>query len=519
MIEIATHFFNKLSHTIVALYALTLSIVAIGTAFALHQNWSIRIEATQVNLVRNANIGNLLIESALLEASDTLRRTRRQLELAFIKGMPSSAEIHQLLMASSHASEHYQSGLPYRLMFYVDSRGLVYASSDSYLSRPIDMSDRSYYTDLLNNFNKTDSMGPLIKSRNKGQWVFHTSIPVHDAHGEFAGVLVQEIGVASIAADLSRATEIQGFEQMMTHHPGSAMLFVYPLPEGEQALAHLAYAIDHPGRTSTRKEGSSTWVGNESSHSESLLIGFAKSTLMGLTTYVTVPIEQVRKKFLEDNLLLMGYSLVGALFITAYFSYLYRMSQQLTKAQISSQHDALTHLHNRRALDEQLPILLRESMRQKTPLTVLFIDIDHFRVFNERYGHESGDVALQAVAQALASVCQRPLDFICRWGGEEFVAVLPNTNAIAALKLAQDMLTATRALQLSVPHHTPPRISVSIGHITHTVTHSTLDDDLVGAADRAMLQAKHQGRNQSVVANSASHTLNGRITFHTQSHA
>jgi diguanylate cyclase (GGDEF)-like protein len=248
-------------------------------------------------------------------------------------------------------------------------------------------------------------------------------------------------------------------------------------------------------------------------------MGYAQSTLLELTTYVTVPMQQVWQKFVEDNLILMGYSLVGAFFISAFFLYLYRMSQQLTEAQISSQHDALTRLHNRRALDEQLPQLLRESMREQTPLTVLFIDIDHFRIFNELYGHESGDVALQAVALALTSVCQRPLDFICRWGGEEFVAVLPNTNATAALKLAQDMLTATRTLQLSVPHQAPPHISVSIGHITHTVTRSTLEDDLVGAADRAMLQAKHQGRNQSVVASLASPTHNERITFHTQRHA
>jgi len=519
MIEKATHFFNKLSHTIVALYALTLSIVTIGTAFALHQNWSIRIEATQVNLVRNANIGNVLIESALLEASNTLRSTRRQLELAFLQGQPSTADIHQLLKASSQASEVYQSGRPNGLMFYVDPSGLVYARSDSYLSRPIDVSDRFYYTDLLNNFNKTATVGPLLRARIAGPWVFHTSIPIHDSHGKFAGVLVQEIGTAAIAADLSRATETQGFEQMMTHYPGSAVSFIYPLPEGEQALANLASAIDHAALPSTRKEGASAWTRTPDSHRESLLMGYAQSTLLGLTTYVTVPMQQVWQKFLQDNVILMIYSLCGALFISTYFLYLYRMSQQLAEAQISSQHDALTRLHNRRALDEQLPKLLRESMREQTPLTVLFIDIDHFRIFNERYGHESGDVALQAVAQALASVCQRPLDFICRWGGEEFVAVLPNTNATAALKLAQDMLTATRTLQLSVPHQAPPHISVSIGHITHTVTRSTLEDDLVGAADRAMLQAKHQGRNQSVVASLASPTHNVRITFNTQSHA
>jgi len=517
MIEIATHFFKKISHTIVALYAVTLSVLAIGTAFALHQNWSVRLQATQVNLVRNANIGNVLIEDALLNAIKTLRNTRSQLELAFLKGPLSNPEIHQLLMTSSRASEVDMSSYRLGLMFYVDSRGLVYALSDSYLSRPIDMSDRFYYTDLLANFNKVSTVGPLVKARTTGQWVFHMAVPVHDAHGKFAGVLVQQLLATNIAADLTRATDITGFEQMMTRFPGSTVSFVYPPPESEQASAHLASVIDQATRATTRKEGASTWIRSEGNHTETLLMGYAQSTLMGLTSYVTVSMHRVWQDFLQDNLLLMCYALIGALFVSAFFFYLYCLSYQLATAQIRSQHDVLTGLHNRRALDEQLPLLLRESMRQKTPVTVLFIDIDHFRIFNERYGHESGDVALQAVAHALARVCQRPLDFICRWGGEEFVAVLPNTNAAAARKLAQDMLDAVRNLQLSVPHEMPPQLTVSVGHITHTVTHHTLQEDLVGAADRAMLQAKHDGRNRSVRAYSSIHQLDTRMTCHASS--
>jgi diguanylate cyclase (GGDEF)-like protein len=182
------------------------------------------------------------------------------------------------------------------------------------------------------------------------------------------------------------------------------------------------------------------------------------------------------------------------------FFYLYKLSHQLINAQTDSRQDTLTHLYNRRALDEQLPLLLRQSQREQSPLSVLFIDIDHFRLLNERYGHESGDVALQAVAKALASVCQRPRDFICRWGGEEFVAVLPHTDVQAAEELAQRMLQTVRDLHLQVAGHSPPKLTVSIGHISTTVTPRNQDKDLIGAADQAMLLAKHRGRNQSVMA-------------------
>jgi diguanylate cyclase (GGDEF)-like protein len=219
--------------------------------------------------------------------------------------------------------------------------------------------------------------------------------------------------------------------------------------------------------------------------------------------YVNATTATVWPSFLKDNLFLLAYACAGVSVISAMFFYLYQLSHQLINAQTDSRHDTLTGLLNRRALDEQLPLLLRQSQREQSTLTVLFIDIDHFRLFNERYGHESGDVALQAVAKALASVCQRPRDFICRWGGEEFVAVLPQTDAQAAEELAQRMLQAIRDVRLHVAGHSPRQITVSIGRISTTISPHTHNEDLIGAADQAMLQAKHRGRNQSVMATTA----------------
>jgi len=219
--------------------------------------------------------------------------------------------------------------------------------------------------------------------------------------------------------------------------------------------------------------------------------------------YLNATTMKVSPSFLKGNLFLLAYACAGVSVVSAMFFYLYRLSHQLINAQTDSRHDALTGLHNRRALNEQLPLLLRQSLREQSPLTVLFIDIDHFRRFNERYGHERGDVALQAVANALARVCQRPRDFICRWGGEEFVAVLPQTDVQAAEELAQRMLQGIRDVRLQVADHSRPQITVSIGHISTTITPRNQDKDLIGAADQAMLQAKHRGRNQSVMATTA----------------
>ncbi len=492
MIDTAKQKHKRLGHSVVALYLLTLAVVLIGTAFALYQNWEIRLKATQVDLIRNANISNLLVESALLSASKTLRSTRSQIELAFLKGNRSNEDIHLILMNATRTNDAYSKSFELGLLFFVDEKGLVYALSDRYLSQPIDMSAQYFFKDLLNNFYKRSTVGPLIEAITTRQLVFHMSVPIHDATGKFSGVLAQQILASSIGADLNRSTDSRSFERLMTFYAGNDASFIFPLPDDMQFNSMT---------TNTNTSSSIKPITQRSQISEETrYLGSAVSTLLALTSQVEIPKSRVRQEFLKDNSLLLAYALSGAVFVSIIFFYLYRLTQRLFIAQTSSMHDTLTGLRNRRSLDEQLPLLLRESMREKEPLTVLFIDIDHFRIFNDQYGHESGDVALQAVANTLLRICQRPLDFICRWGGEEFVAVLPHTNEKAAAKLAQDMLQAMRALQLHVANHAAPKLTISIGHISRTITIETLDEDLVDAADQAMLQAKHLGRNQSFMA-------------------
>lgn len=191
-------------------------------------------------------------------------------------------------------------------------------------------------------------------------------------------------------------------------------------------------------------------------------------------------------------------ALIGILFSTAIFYYLFALSKKLSTAQMASLHDPLTRLHNRRALDEVLPNLLRDAMRSQQPISVLFIDIDHFRYFNDNYGHESGDVALQVVAQTMSALVRRPLDFVCRWGGEEFVVVLPHTNTDGAMQVADNILNAVRKIELQCANGERPKLTVSIGHVTSLTNTNLLQEDLIDQADKAMLLAKSQGRNRRV---------------------
>jgi diguanylate cyclase (GGDEF)-like protein len=162
-----------------------------------------------------------------------------------------------------------------------------------------------------------------------------------------------------------------------------------------------------------------------------------------------------------------------------------------------SYQDALTGVANRRALDEALDIEWRRGIRSKRPLSFVLLDIDHFKGFNDTYGHPAGDRALASVAAALASVVQRAGDRIARYGGEEFAALLPETDRPGAEAIAERMRAAVEALGIPNTAAESGKLTVSVGHSTVRAADDGTREALVAAADRGLYQAKGKGRNRA----------------------
>ncbi|MEB3830985.1 diguanylate cyclase domain-containing protein [Phormidium sp. CCY1219] len=162
--------------------------------------------------------------------------------------------------------------------------------------------------------------------------------------------------------------------------------------------------------------------------------------------------------------------------------------------------DGLTQVANRRGFDETLNREWRRMAREKAPLSLILCDIDFFKLYNDTYGHQAGDECLQRVAATLKSCVKRPADLVARYGGEEFAIILPRTEAAGALELAQEIRHHVR--QLQVPHaQSPisPYVSLSLG-VAHTIPRSgTLPNVLLAAADRALYDAKNQGRDRAAL--------------------
>ena len=163
-----------------------------------------------------------------------------------------------------------------------------------------------------------------------------------------------------------------------------------------------------------------------------------------------------------------------------------------------SQEDPLTGIGNRRQFDTVIATHYRKSLREQRPLTLLLIDVDFFKLYNDNYGHQAGDVCLQAIASALHDCASRPGDIAVRYGGEEFAMVLPDTPYKGLHTVAHNIHEALAAL--GIPHKGSPtgQITVSIGGATLIPHDGTEIATLIREADRALYQAKESGRNKLV---------------------
>ncbi|HEX6927966.1 MAG TPA: diguanylate cyclase [Gammaproteobacteria bacterium] len=156
--------------------------------------------------------------------------------------------------------------------------------------------------------------------------------------------------------------------------------------------------------------------------------------------------------------------------------------------------DSLTHLYNRRYLDEILQREMHRAGRQEIPLSVLIFDIDHFKRFNDTYGHDGGDRLLEVIGDTLLDF-YRTEDTAFRIGGEEFAVLLPGTSLDDALVRADELRQAIRKLKITHGNIVLPSVTVSIGVASHP-EHGKTPDDLIKAADTALYRAKENGRNQ-----------------------
>lgn len=240
------------------------------------------------------------------------------------------------------------------------------------------------------------------------------------------------------------------------------------------------------------------------------LVASLKGMVIGLSAFTSAHFSDASIDF---GLIFLGqYLLVGCVclfvsfikedrdrvsFLQARLLHIEKMEINRLASELASQvsRDSLTGLFNRRHMEEVLNSEWNRARRNRSSLSMLMIDVDHFKQFNDLYGHPTGDQCLQEIARVLAKVAQRPADIAVRFGGEEFVVLLPDTNLEGAMELARRLVHLVD--EAAIPHQassTANWVTVSVG-VASCAPHDLLRArDLLEAADKALYTAKHRGR-------------------------
>ncbi len=382
----------------------------------------------------------------------------------------------------------------------LDAEGNVIADSSTLQPTPRNFANRDYFQAHAKN-----PQAGLFISRpfrihcNCDQvWRMAFSRRVSGPNGEFAGVAVATMRLAYFDQLFNTLTIGNGSSVNLLNNKG-ILLAQQPLLERDMIDKDLS---ERPNFKRMLREGSGSFQAISAISGQERLYTFTTVGELPLIVVVALSSQDVFAPWKRAAWLTSGATgilCIGLLWLTwmlrRELRRRYRAERVLSELAAT---DALTGLANRRVLDERLRLEWDRAQRSTEPLTVLMIDVDHFKAFNDRHGHQGGDEALRMVAQVIGTNIRRPADLAARYGGEEFAVVLPVTDAKGAMVIAEHIRSGVEHLPRVAGSERP--ITVSIGMSTWDKRSRMSLEALLLSADQALYEAKHTGRNRIVDA-------------------
>jgi diguanylate cyclase (GGDEF)-like protein len=376
--------------------------------------------------------------------------------------------------------------------YVIDEHGLLKATQQGSINRAVKFDDRDYFIAHQRNSNAGLFVSHPFRSRlREHELSFALSRRIDARDGSFAGVALLAVRIAYLQRLLDKVN---------TGRNGTAFILL----EDGTVLARKPYAeniigIDvdqYPQYKIVHTGSAGSYIAESPVDNVRRIYSYAHVPDAPLVVIVAPALDDVLAPWRKRSAIAGGLTLMlGAVLVlvcwTLAFTLRDKMRAQTRLAELAAT-DPLTRLSNRRALDRHLDEEWRRARRNGALLSVLFIDIDHFKRFNDTYGHAAGDEVLAAVADCIASVARRSIDAAARYGGEEFAVVLPDTASYAAASAAEKIrrvVEATRVGQL-------PNVTVSVGCATGRPADGRYAPELVAAADAQLYEAKEAGRNQ-----------------------
>jgi diguanylate cyclase (GGDEF)-like protein len=404
-----------------------------------------------------------------------------------------SAEIRHLVLFDRSAAAPYKGDI-----LLLDANGEVIADSSLLAPKAGNFADRDYFQAQR----KKPDIGLYISRPFTArcvcddQWRIAFSRRISGPDGRFLGVAVASMRL-SYFHQLFSSLNIGNNSTINLINQQGILLAQYPMLELDMIDKDLS---QRPNVARMLKERDGSFRGVSSVDHQERLYTFSSVGDLPLIVAVALSTDDIFAQWKRAALLISlatGVLCIGLLWLS------WMLSKELRRRHRAEQvlselaaTDALTGLANRRTLDQRLRQEWDRAQRSTEPLTLLMIDVDHFKAFNDRHGHHGGDAALRTVAQVIEDNIRRPADLAARYGGEEFAVVLPHTDAKGAWLIAEHIRSSVEHLPRVAGAERP--ITVSIGMSTWDKRSRMSLEALLLSADQALYEAKHSGRNRIV---------------------
>lgn len=408
-----------------------------------------------------------------------------------------SPQIRHLVLFDRSTTARYKGDI-----LLLDKHGDVLADSSLIEPKPANFADRDYF--IAHTFNRDTGMfisrpfKPRCDCDENDQWRISFSRRISSSTGEFLGVAVASMRLAYFD-QLFNSLDIGIDNTLAIINDDGILLAQKPFLQDNSIGKSFS---GRPNVERMLREGSGSFDGVSSVDKQQRLYTFSKVGNLPLTVIVALSSDEVFATWRRTAIVISGATgilCIALLWLTwllcRELRLRYTAEQEL--AQLAAT-DPLTEVANRRTLDQTLRHEWFRAQRSGKPMSVLMIDADHFKAFNDRHGHQGGDEALRALAAVIRANVHRPADLVARYGGEEFSVILAETDSKGARQIAERIRADVEQLPLVGGDESP--MTVSIGISTWSTSTDISLEQLLFAADKALYQAKERGRNRVVVA-------------------
>ncbi|POA36789.1 sensor domain-containing diguanylate cyclase [Pseudomonas sp. GW456-12-1-14-TSB6] len=408
------------------------------------------------------------------------------------------ARIHKLLIQQSKIMPQLHG------LFIYGPDGQWIVTDKEVTPETANNADRDYFQYHRTHEDRHVRIGQVVESRSTHDLIIPISRRLNNPDGSFAGVLLGTVKVSYFVDyygdfridDKGALVLAMRDGTILVRRPfiasvvgkslANSEIFKTYLPNANQGIVQIRAVVDDTER----------------------LYGYRALTTYPLVVEAGLSRDSIIAPWRQD-LLKNGFVLVFLILVLACFGLivLSQLRQRMAmEREIRSAHktmrdmaltDSLTGLGNRRRLDAALTDEIRLARRQGSPLSLIMLDVDYFKRYNDQYGHAAGDDCLIAVGDGIRKAVKRPSDLAVRYGGEEFTVLLPNTDNAGAIQVAEDILQTIRSLELEHAGHPLGYVTASAGITTrYPVDDAVTPATLLKSADTCLYQAKQQGRNR-----------------------